>query len=316
MPRGEDAKRQSLLRLGDFDLYKKFVDILILFKRNFLISPLEGEKKFLSELHELRNFREGDNLKLSCRNSNSDLPKQLRSTPLNRKVAFTLAEVLVTLGIIGVFSAMTVPTLMQNYQRKSYVTQLHKVYNELSQSAVRYQTDRNAINLREAGLTTNTAVRNFQKTYFKVVKDCGSTGEGCFAKTYEKISGVTSGFSNYTACARGGNCMTIASGVAIASYVGDDNSTILFFIDINGQAGPNILGRDAFSLFMYPNWVIDDLALANVDDEDDITWSNANVPLTEEQREKNFNRACLGKSVTDAHGCFGKILNDNWEMNY
>ena len=48
--------------------------------------------------------------------------------------AFTLAEVLVTLGIIGVVSAMTVPTLMQNYQRQSYVTQLHKVYNELGQA--------------------------------------------------------------------------------------------------------------------------------------------------------------------------------------
>lgn len=35
---------------------------------------------------------------------------------------FTLAEVLVTLGIIGVVSAMTVPSLMQNYQRQSYVT--------------------------------------------------------------------------------------------------------------------------------------------------------------------------------------------------
>ncbi len=67
--RGVDAKRQSLLRLGDFDLYKKFVDILSLFKRNILISPLEGEKKFLSELCELRNYREGFNLKRSCRNS-------------------------------------------------------------------------------------------------------------------------------------------------------------------------------------------------------------------------------------------------------
>ena len=35
-----------------------------------------------------------------------------------RKTAFTLAEVLVTLGIIGVVSAMTVPTLMQNYNVK------------------------------------------------------------------------------------------------------------------------------------------------------------------------------------------------------
>ena len=61
---------------------------------------------------------------------------------------FTLAEVLVTLGIIGVVSAMTVPTLMQNYQKKSYVVQLHKVYNELSQALLQYQTDRNALNLK------------------------------------------------------------------------------------------------------------------------------------------------------------------------
>ena len=54
MPRGIEAKKHGLLR-------------------NILISPLEGEKKFLSELCELRNFREGYNLKLSRRHSNADL---------------------------------------------------------------------------------------------------------------------------------------------------------------------------------------------------------------------------------------------------
>ena len=57
--RCEDAKRHSLLRLRKFDLLRRIVDILSLVKRNILISPLEGEKKFLSELCELRNFREG-----------------------------------------------------------------------------------------------------------------------------------------------------------------------------------------------------------------------------------------------------------------
>lgn len=66
------------------------------------------------------------------------------------KNAFTLAEVLVTLGIIGVVSAMTVPALLQNHQRKSYVTQIHKVYNELQQAALQYMTDKNAVNLVEA----------------------------------------------------------------------------------------------------------------------------------------------------------------------
>ena len=54
-----DAKRHSLLRLRKFDLFRKIVDILSLVKRNILLSPLEGEKKFLSKLCELRNFREG-----------------------------------------------------------------------------------------------------------------------------------------------------------------------------------------------------------------------------------------------------------------
>ena len=54
-----EAKKHSLLRLRKFDLFRKIVDTLSLVKRNILLSPLEGEKKFLSKLCELRNFREG-----------------------------------------------------------------------------------------------------------------------------------------------------------------------------------------------------------------------------------------------------------------
>ena len=86
-----------------------------------------------------------------------------------------------TLGIIGVVSAMTVPTLMQNHQRKTYVTQLHKVYNELSQALLQYQTDRNAVNLMEAGLHTDVAFQNFVKNYMKVVAECGTMKPPCFA---------------------------------------------------------------------------------------------------------------------------------------
>lgn len=100
-----------------------------------------------------------------------------------KKRGFTLAEVLVTLGIIGVVSAMTVPTLMQNYQRKSYVTQLHKVYNIVQQATVQYMTDRNAVNLKEAGLNSEDATANFIKQYFKIVQDCGTDQTPCFAAT-------------------------------------------------------------------------------------------------------------------------------------
>ena len=108
------------------------------------------------------------------------------------KKAFTLAEVLVTLGIIGVVSAMTVPTLMQNYQRKVYVTQLHKFYNELSQALLQYQTDKNAVNLSEAGLNSVDSVSNFFKTYFKLVNICDDKSP-CLADSYTNMSGKTVG---------------------------------------------------------------------------------------------------------------------------
>ena len=232
---------------------------------------------------------------------------------LPKRIAFTLAEVLVTLGIIGVVSAMTVPTLMQNYQRQSYVTQLHKVYNELSQALVRYQTDRNAVNLREAGMTSYDAFGEFQQNYFKIVKDCGNSSAPCFASSYKKLSGSNSNFKCYK------YCMVLASGASVG-LADLENGIFLFAVDVNGTKGPNIFGRDAFSLFIYTsNGVIDDLALKNLGEENgkDYTWDTSAVaPLTSDQREKNFARACAGSDRIEYHGCFGKILNDNWQMTY
>ena len=97
------------------------------------------------------------------------------------------------------------------------------------------------------------------------------------------------------------------------------NGVYEIVVDVNGQKGPNIFGRDAFTMYIYTAQnVIDDLALKNPDDMNDSTWdSESSVPLTQDQREKNFQRACQGDAKPgEWHGCFGKILNDNWQMNY
>ncbi len=212
---------------------------------------------------------------------------------------FTLAEVLVTLGIIGVVSAMTVPTLMQNYQKKSYVVQLHKVYNELSQALLQYQTDRNALNLKEAGINSNDSVINFYKTYFKNVKVCDSMSD-CFADSYRKMDGTaTSNWDpNYTS-------FVLANGASVRPiYSLEGNKIINIAVDVNGAKGPNIAGRDLFWFYVYNNSLIDDVPPD----------ASANAPLTKEQREELFNSRCINS--TQADGCFGKILNDNWEMTY
>ncbi len=216
--------------------------------------------------------------------------------------AFTLAEVLVTLGIIGVVSAMTVPSLMQNHQRKTYVTQMHKFYNELQQAAQQYMTDRNAVNLREAGLTDQAALNNFVKTYFKVVNDCGSTRTPCLASSYRKLSGKVIGAGTGQPA-----FVTIASGASfgygISSSGTTDNSRVAIFdVDINGQKGPNIAGRDVFIIGLFNNGLVDEYALTT-------------APGDKDKREELFSTTCNADNAT-WHGCFGKLLNDNWEMNY
>ncbi len=51
-----------------------------------------------------------------------------------RKIAFTLAEVLITLGIIGIVAAMTLPTLIQNYKNHVVETRLQKFYSTINQA--------------------------------------------------------------------------------------------------------------------------------------------------------------------------------------
>ena len=68
--------------------------------------------------------------------------QNLTSSKHKVQVGFTLAEVLITLGIIGVVAAMTIPTLMTNYQKKSTATQLKKTYATIS-NAVRLSEEEN-----------------------------------------------------------------------------------------------------------------------------------------------------------------------------
>lgn len=56
------------------------------------------------------------------------------------KKGFTLAEVLITLGIIGVVAAMTMPSLIQNYRKKEATTRIKKFYSMMSQAVLLQQT--------------------------------------------------------------------------------------------------------------------------------------------------------------------------------
>lgn len=82
---------------------------------------------------------------------------------------FTLAEVLITLGVIGVVAAMTLPTLVGKYQEKVLVTQVKKTYSELQNALKMY------------------AVKN-ECSDISCISDLNSTSEELTKKLYEQFS--------------------------------------------------------------------------------------------------------------------------------
>lgn len=63
---------------------------------------------------------------------------------LKENNAFTLAEVLITLGIIGLVAAMTIPSLIANTQKDEAVSKL-KAYSTISQAILLAKADNGSV---------------------------------------------------------------------------------------------------------------------------------------------------------------------------
>lgn len=90
---------------------------------------------------------------------NSPKYRMVNCPLLLKKAAFTLAEVLITLGIIGVVAALTLPSLIQNYHEKQRVTQLKKAYSVMQNAFLMAQEEYGDVT--DWGLTiTNTGEKD------------------------------------------------------------------------------------------------------------------------------------------------------------
>lgn len=87
-----------------------------------------------------------------------------------KKKAFTLAEVLITLGIIGIVAAMTMPALITNNRNKQFETGLKEAYSIISQASYQLTAD-TGINVSPLNFPQHTFKPAFIK-YLKVIHDC------------------------------------------------------------------------------------------------------------------------------------------------
>ena len=89
------------------------------------------------------------------------------------KTAFTLAEVLITLGIIGVVAALTLPALIQKNRNKELQTGLKKAYSVISQALDMYQAETGERLKADGSLTEHGQLGTILQKYFNIIKNCG-----------------------------------------------------------------------------------------------------------------------------------------------
>ena len=93
-----------------------------------------------------------------------------------RRVAFTLAEVLITLAIIGVVAAMTIPTLITKYQEKQTVTRFKWIYSTLANAFTMAVAENGAPETWDLNSAEDMA--NILSKYMRISEKCYNTA-GC-----------------------------------------------------------------------------------------------------------------------------------------
>ena len=178
-----------------------------------------------------------------------------------RRFAFTLAEVLITLGIIGIVAAMTMPVLIANHREKETVARLKKAYSTLSNAYIGV--------LDEYGPPTNWDVESWDDVavmfskYIRNVRVCTNSEGGCFKHIdsgwidlqNNKVNGI-SGMSS----------LVMSDGIVIGidQQVGIKealtckslNYCFHFTVDINGDKLPNRWGEDTFNFHVTENKIV------------------------------------------------------------
>ena len=167
----------------------------------------------------------------------------------SKKAAFTLAETLITLGIIGIVAAMTIPTLISNHQKKVTVTKIEKAISYLNQAYKLSYDDVGEPTLEESfEMNSKDYFNKYWAPYLKILQYC-NTYSACNYKSntpYKTINNKD--ISTMIIHPNGATFLTFDGYMFnIRSNYGNQLSRLII-LDINGSQGPNKFGKDVFFL--------------------------------------------------------------------
>lgn len=243
-----------------------------------------------------------------------------------KSAAFTLAETLITLGIIGVVAAITLSSLVNSYQKHTTVNQLKAAYQMFSEIISRAKSDYDGDlpvtleMIKNATLAGNNWM--ISEAYFEpyiigaervyIKQDISKTRiKNLSRKGTDFLFGYPNKSDNTNPiCTPKGFCYWV---YMLSGYNNDTekyfHNYINLVVDLNGPKGPNVMGRDVFAF---------QLDEKNKGDDYYITGLSVNFRAgykVSDDRDK-IKQGC-NKTSTDRYNgfsCSVLIVKDNWEI--
>ncbi len=232
-----------------------------------------------------------------------------------KKVAFTLAAVLITLGIIGVVAAMTLPTVIEKHQKQVTVNRLKKAYSTLSQMVIRTYADNGSVSdyLGSGTVVDANTTKEFFATYRLPYFNAPIVANHYFynnnSTPFKSFKGKPMDIGIYTAYGAGRILFSTQDGtiyhVQVMDWVLDENGNNTgvavynkhqeVFVDVNGEKEPNIEGKDIFRFVVdFNNNVVQ-------------PWCDSRFSISD------INNGC-DKTKGAGYCCSAKIIKDGWQI--
>ncbi len=222
------------------------------------------------------------------------------------KKAFTLAEVLITLGVIGVVAAMTIPTLISNYHKTQTVTRLKRAYSVVQQALRLSQEENGEVESWDTNLSGTAFFHKYIANYIKYLDEYTSPELAAKAPRLQ-LNGNTYTGTTYNANSSTSYHFTLLDGSMITMNMESTAEKGLWVgIDVNALAKPNQIGKDTFLFFLSSEYGLRPLGDVGTPS----TWLIS--PYTRQKMMSGGNACAKGKS---GYYCSALIINDGWKIS-
>jgi prepilin-type N-terminal cleavage/methylation domain-containing protein len=214
---------------------------------------------------------------------------------LTDKNAFTLAEILIVIGIVGVISAITLPTLITSYQKKLVALQVKKAYSVLSEAVKRSEYDNDSTSGWDMKLSADEFTSKYLAAYLPIARTNAKAIHNSI--NYKFLNGNQFNLAILTTASSSVLVLKDGSFLFVDGWSNGEQRGIA--IDINGYSAPNTRGKDVFEFLIT---------------KDKGVRPKGYEYTLEQIKDPTFKSSCQKSTVSQAYSCTSWIAREGWKI--